>query len=82
MVQSDSSDLFLAATAYLNKALRIDSEIQYNPDESTTNRGTFRTSFNPQPGKLIDAIYRLVRNPTDNSNDIKQINLAGQLTIV
>ena len=76
--QSDSSDLFLTATAYINKALRVDSEIQYNPDESTTNRGTFRTSFNPEPGKLIDASYRLIRNPTDNSSDIKQINLAGQ----
>jgi len=78
VVQSDSSDLFLAATAYLNKALRIDSEIQYNPDESSTNRATFKTSFTPQPGKLLDLSYRLVKNPTDNNSDIKQINLAGQ----
>jgi len=78
VIQSDSSDLFLTATAYINKAFRIDSAVQYNPDESRTNRATFRTSFNPQAGKLIDASYRLIRNPTEASNDIKQINLAGQ----
>tara|TARA_B100000795_G_C22729480_1_gene410784 strand:- start:455 stop:1222 length:768 start_codon:yes stop_codon:yes gene_type:complete len=78
VVKSDSSDLFLTVTAYLNKALKIDSELQYNPDEGSTNRATFGTSYTPQPGKLIDVSYRLVRNPTDSNNDIKQINLAGQ----
>ncbi len=78
VVQSDSSDLFLTATAFLNRVLKIDSEIQYNPDESSTNRATFGANYNPQPGKLIDVSYRLVKNATDNNNDIKQINLAGQ----
>ena len=78
VVQSDSSDLFLTATAYLSRALNIDSEVQYNPDESSTNRATFGVNYNPQPGKLIDLSYRLVRNATDSNNDIKQINLAGQ----
>ena len=78
VAQSDSSDLFLTATAYLSKVLKIDSEIQYNPDEGTTNRATFGTRYTPQPGKLIDVSYRLVRNPTDSNNDIKQFNLAGQ----
>jgi len=76
--QTDSSDLFLTATAYINNALRIDSEIQYNPEESRTNRATFRTSYNPQAGKLINASYRLIRDPVNTNNDIKQINLAGQ----
>ena len=81
LIQSDSSDLFLTATAYLNKALRVASAIQYNPDESTTNRATFKTTYSPHPGKLVDASYRLIRNPTDTNNDIKQINLAGQWPI-
>jgi len=80
-IQSDSSDLFLTATAYLNKALKVRSAIQYNPDESTTNRATFKTSYTPHPGKLIDASYRLIRNPNNIDNDIKQINLAGQWPI-
>ena len=79
--QSDSSDLFLTATAYVNKAMKVSSAIQYNPDESTTNRATFKTRYSPHPGKLIDASYRLIRNPTDSNNDIKQINLAGQWPI-
>lgn len=78
VIQSDSSDLFLTATAFINKAYRIDSSIQYNPDGSRTNRATFKTSYNPQAGKLIDASYRLIRNPNNASNDIKQFNLAGQ----
>ena len=80
-IQSDSSDLFLTATAYLNKVLKVRSAIQYNPDESTTNRATFKTSYTPHPGKLIDASYRLIRNPNNIDNDIKQINLAGQWPI-
>mgnify|MGYP003331144429 FL=1 len=72
VIQSDSSDLFLTATAFINKAYRIDSSIQYNPDGSRTNRATFKTSYNPQAGKLIDASYRLIRNPNNASNDIKQ----------
>jgi LPS-assembly protein len=76
--KTDSSDLFLTATAYINKALKVDSAIQYNPDESRTNRATFRTRYSPRPGKLMDVSYRLIRNLTDSNNDIKQINLAGQ----
>ena len=76
--QSDSSDLFLTATAYINKALKVDTSIQYNPDESRTNRATLRTRYTPRPGKLIDVSYRLIRNLTNTDNDIKQINLAGQ----
>jgi len=76
--QSDSSDLFLTATGYISKALRVDSAIQYNPDESTTNRATLRTRYSPRPGKLIDVSYRLIRDLTANDDDIKQINLAGQ----
>ncbi len=76
--RTDSSDLFLTATAYVNKALKVDSAIQYNPDESKTNRATFRTRYSPRPGKLMDVSYRLIRNLTDSNNDIKQINLAGQ----
>jgi LPS-assembly protein len=78
VVQSDSSDLFLTATAYINKALKVSSAVQYNPDESTTNRATLRTSYSPRPGKLIDVSYRLIRNLTNSEDDIKQINLAGQ----
>ena len=78
VAQSDSSDLFLTATAYINKALKVDSAIQYNPDESVTNRATLRTRYSPQPGKLIDVSYRLIRNLTASDNDIKQFNIAGQ----
>jgi LPS-assembly protein len=79
--QSDSSDLFMLAFARLNKALTINTEIQYNPDESSTNRATFSSKYFPQPGKLIDASYRLIRSAGTTDYDTKQINLAGQWPI-
>ena len=79
--QSDSSDLFMLAFARLNKALTMNTEIQYNPDESSTNRATLSSKYSPQPGKLIDASYRLVRSTGATDYDTKQINLAGQWPI-
>ena len=76
--QSDTTDLFMLAFARLSPSLTLDTELQYNPDEGSTNRATVSTNFTPQPGKLIDASYRLIRSPSGSINDIKQINIAGQ----
>jgi len=76
--KSDSTDLFMLAFARLSSSLTIDTELQYNPDESSTNRATVSSNFSPQPGKLIDASYRLIRSPSGSENDLKQINIAGQ----
>ncbi len=76
--RSDSTDLFLLAFARLNKTLTLNTELQYNPDEASTNRATLSSRFSPQPGKLVDASYRLIRSTTGSDYDTKQINLAGQ----
>jgi LPS-assembly protein len=75
--QSDSSDLFLSASSYLTKSLKINAEHQYNLDEEKTNRLAFSTKYNPEVGKLIDASYRFINDPNDGT-DIKQFNVAGQ----
>ena len=79
--QSDSTDLFMLAFARLSSAITIDTELQYNPDEGSTNRATVSSNFSPEPGKLIDASYRLIRSPSGSVNDIKQVNIAGQWPI-
>ena len=79
--QSDSTDLFMLAFARLSSSLTINTELQYNPDESSTNRATVSSNFSPEPGKLIDTSYRLIRSPTGSENDIKQVNIAGQWPI-
>ena len=79
--RSDSTDLFMLAFARLSSSLTIDTELQYNPDEGSTNRATLSSNFSPEPGKLIDASYRLIRSPSGSINDLKQINIAGQWPI-
>jgi len=76
--RSDSTDLFMLAFARLSSSLTIDTELQYNPDKGSTNRATVSSNFSPQPGKLIDASYRLIKSPLGSENDLKQINIAGQ----
>ena len=79
--QSDTTDLFMLAFARLSPSLTVDTELQYNPDEDSTNRATLSSNFSPEPGKLIDASYRLIRSPSGSVNDLKQINIAGQWPI-
>jgi len=78
--QSDSSDVFMSIGSSLTRTLRVNSELQYNLDEDKTNRFSFRTKYNPEVGKLFDGSYRFIRDP-NSSNDIEQINLAGQWPI-
>jgi LPS-assembly protein len=78
--QSDSSDLFIGVGSSLNRALRINSELQYNLDEDTTNRFSLHTKYNPEIGKLLDGSYRFIRDP-NSSNDIEQFNIALQWPI-
>jgi len=75
--QSDSSDIFLGASSALTKNLKVNFEHQYNLDEETTNRLVLSTKYNPEIGKLLNASYRFINDPNDQT-DIKQINLAGQ----
>jgi len=78
--QSDSSDLFLGVGSSITRALRVNSELQYNLDEDKTNRFSLHTKYNPEVGKLLDGSYRFIRDP-NSSNDIEQINISGQWPI-
>ena len=76
--QNDSSDLFMSASALITRALKLNADAQYNLDENSTNRATFGAKYNPRPGKLLNASYRLINNPASSASDVKQINIAGQ----
>lgn len=75
--QSDSSDLFLAASSSITRSLRVSADHQYNLDEETTNRLTFSTKYQPDVAKFINLSYRYINDP-NSSNDIKQTNISGQ----
>jgi LPS-assembly protein len=78
--QSDSSDLFMSIGSSLTRALRVNSELQYNLDEDKTNRFSLNTKYNPEIGMLFNGSYRFIRDP-NSSNDIEQINISGQWPI-
>ncbi|MGE4596409.1 MAG: LPS-assembly protein LptD, partial [Methylophilaceae bacterium] len=82
--KNDTSDIFFDAKLHLTKTLQLKTDYQYNVDESHTNRATIRAKYKPEPGKVLNASYRLVRNPNNtntNAYDIKQFNLSGQLPL-
>ena len=80
-LQNDSSDIFFGVKAFLTKALQFKSDYQYNLDESLTNKVTFTTKYRPEPGKVLNASYRSVKNPNNTAlkkYNIKQWNFSAQ----
>ena len=39
----------------------------YNVDEEVTNRTTFKIRYKPEPGKVLNASYRNVKNPNNTT---------------
>ena len=76
--KGDTSDFLVSAQANLTKALRLTSDYEYNFSENTTNKFTATTRFTPEPGKVLNASYRQVRNPSSGIYDVKQYLLSGQ----
>jgi LPS-assembly protein len=78
---NDTSDIFFGTKLHLTKTLQIKTDYQYNIDENITNKATIRARYRPEPGKVLNASYRLVRNPNNtntNDYDVKQYNISGQ----
>ena len=76
--KGDKSDFLLSAQANLTKSLRLTSEYEYNFSEDTTNKFTAAGRFTPEPGKVLNASYRQVLNPSSNIYDVKQYLVSGQ----
>lgn len=76
--KGDKSDFLLSAQANLTKSLRLTSEYEYNFSEDTTNKFTAAGRFTPEPGKVLNASYRQVLNPSSNVYDVKQYLVSGQ----
>jgi LPS-assembly protein len=76
--KGDTSDFLVSAQANLTKALRLTSNYEYNFSDDTTNKFTTAARFTPEPGKVLNASYRQVRNPSSGTYDVKQYLLSGQ----
>ncbi len=69
---NNKSDILLAASGYATKAWSFDSEFQFDPNQSHTQRYNIATRYRPEPGKALYFGYRFDRNT------LRQIDLSGQ----
>ena len=72
------SDLFAGATARFTNNLNLDGMWQYDPSKNKVLRNTISSRYNPEPGKIINVSYRMIDNIIDNTQSLKEFNIAGQ----
>ncbi|MDG1095486.1 MAG: LPS assembly protein LptD, partial [Methylophilaceae bacterium] len=76
--KGDKSDFLVGAQANLTKSLKLTSDYEYNLSEDVTNKFTAAARYKPEPGKVLNASYRMVLNPSSGEYDVKQYLLSGQ----
>jgi LPS-assembly protein len=76
--KGDKSDFLVGAQANLTKSLKLTSDYEYNFSEDVTNKFTAGAKYKPEPGKVLNASYRMVLNPSSGEYDVKQYLLSGQ----
>ena len=76
--KGDKSDFLVGAQANLTKSLKLTSDYEYNLSEDVTNKFTAAARYKPEPGKVLNASYRMVLNPSSGKYDVKQYLLSGQ----
>ena len=76
--KGDKPDFLASAQANLTKTLRLTSDYEYNFSENTTNKFTAAGRYTPEPGKVLNASYRQVINPSSGIYDVKQYLVSAQ----
>ncbi len=69
---TSKSDILLAASGRLTNAWSLDSEFQYDPNQSHSQRYNIASRYRPEIGKSFDLGYRFSRNT------LRQIDVSGQ----
>jgi LPS-assembly protein len=59
---SSKSDILLSASGQLTRAWSLDSELQYDPNQSHIQRYNLATHYRPEVGKILNVGYRFTRN--------------------
>jgi LPS-assembly protein len=57
----NKSDILLAASGRVTNAWSLDSEIQFDPNQSHTQRYNFLAQYRPEAGKALNLGYRFLR---------------------
>lgn len=69
---TSKSDILLAASGKVTKSWSFDSEFQFDPNQSHSQRYNIASRYRPEIGKSFDLGYRFARNT------LRQIDLSGQ----
>jgi LPS-assembly protein len=59
---SNKSDILLTAVGQMTHAWSLDSEYQFDPNQSHTQRYNLAAHYRPEPGKVLNFGYRFTRN--------------------
>jgi LPS-assembly protein len=69
---SNKSDILLALAGRVTRHWSLDSEFQFDPNESHMQRFNFAASYRPEAGKVLNMGYRFTRNT------LRQIDISTQ----
>ena len=68
----NKSDILLAATGRVTDAWSLDSEFQFDPNQSHTQRYNIAAHYRPEAGKALNLGYRFMRNA------LRQVDVSAQ----
>lgn len=68
----NKSDILLAAAGRITDAWLLDSEFQYDPNQSHAQRYNIAARYRPEPGKAFNMGYRFTRNA------LRQVDVSSQ----
>lgn len=60
--KTGKSDILLAASGQVTSLFSLDSEFQYDPNQSYTQRYNIAAHYRPEPGKVLNLGYRYQRD--------------------
>ncbi|OGS98236.1 MAG: organic solvent tolerance protein [Gallionellales bacterium RBG_16_56_9] len=69
---TNKSDILFAASGRVTDAWSFDSELQYDPNQSHSQRYNIAARYRPEAGKALNLGYRFARNK------LRRIDLSGQ----
>lgn len=70
--QENASDLLALVSGQVTPSLRVDTNVQYDPDATRTARTELGARFSPDIGRVLNASYRFRRD------NLEQIDVSGQ----
>ena len=72
---TNKSDILMALTGRVTSRLSLDSDFQFDPNQSHMQRFNFAVSYRPEAGKVLNLGYRFTRNT------LRQVDLSTQWPI-